>query len=278
MLAIVDLLCAGRDRVVANALSVATLLHADLSLLSVVPRHAYERGVRYEWPENAFGRMRPAVDIHRVVVPGSPEEALLRYADRIQADILVVPGEYKVRRWLRTRSLALSAAVLTSRSIWIMPSDPGVWTAGAPVRAGCVLRLDGTDDRLCMAAQSIVHRCGGELVLSYATGFGPGGPRRTSATMDRTAALHAMERLGRSLLVPWSALVLDDCSEAALSTVAVQNSFSLIVAGRSVHVKRDADSGNLVFGGTLPCPVLSVQLLSAPAATCLTAREKTTSA
>ena len=167
LLAIVDLSRPDADRVVENALNLAVRLHAELSLLSVVARGLYERGVRYTWPRCSFGRTYPEIDIHRVVMPGPPAEALAVYADRMKADVLVVPAEYESRRWFRHRPLAPAVAGLTSRCLWIVPATASDCSFDAPLRIGCLVRLDGTDERICMAAQPILEKCGGEVVLLH---------------------------------------------------------------------------------------------------------------
>jgi hypothetical protein len=76
VLAIVDLSRTDADPVVENAVSLAARLHAELSLLSVVARRLYERGVRCVWPRSSFGRTCPEIDVHRVVMPGPASKAL----------------------------------------------------------------------------------------------------------------------------------------------------------------------------------------------------------
>lgn len=275
MVALVDLSCASRDRVVENALSLAARLHADLSLVSAVPRRAYERGVRYEWPQCAFGKTCPEIDVHRVVLPGEPAAALARYADQIRADVLVVPAEYEIRGWFRNSPLVASVAGLTSRALWIAPPNP-LWTVDSSLRVGCVVRLDGTDDLACTAAVSVLRRCGGELVLTYAIELRPGRARAVRTVMDQDTALQAMTHLGRSLDVPWSQLVVESCSDASLSAAAVENNFGLIVTGRPMYVKRDAGSGHLVSAGNrLPCPVLSIPFSSVSTPACVAAAKST---
>jgi nucleotide-binding universal stress UspA family protein len=192
LLAVVDLLRPDAHRAVENALTLAGRLHAELSLLSVIEKHLYERGLRYLWPKNAFGRESPEVDIHRVMLPGTPAEVLAGYADHIGANLLVIPAEYRVRRWLKGRSLAQAVAALTSRPLWIVPPAAGRLAAEGPLRAGCLVRLNAADDGLCTAAQSVLERCSAEIVTH----------------------------------------VIEDRSEAALMLAAVEKDFGLIVARR----------------------------------------------
>jgi hypothetical protein len=243
LLAIVDLSRPDADRVVENALSLAARLHAELSLFSVVARRLYERGVRYVWPRSSFGSVCPAIDIHRVVMPGPAAEALAVYADKIRADVLVIPAEYKSRQLFRQRLLAQAVAGLTSRCLWIVPPIVRGWSFDAPLRIGCLMRLDDTDERLCMAAQSILERCGGGVVL-----------------------LHAAQ--------PWGHRV-----RAELTAGGVERNLGLIVAGRSTFVDGDADRRDILsLPNRLPCPVLSVPFFSASTAASVVAPESTATA
>lgn len=243
LLAIVDLSRPDADRVVENALKLAVQLQAELSLLSVVARRLYERGVRHTWPRCSFGRSYPDTDIHRVVMPGPPAVALAVYADKIGADVLVIPAEYKCRRWFRQRPLAQAVAGLTSRCLWIMPSAVGERSFNAPLRIGCLMRLDGTDERLCMSAQSIFERCGGEVVF-----------------------LHTARRLWRR-------------ARAELTAAAVERNLGLIVAGRSTFVDGGADRRDILsLANRLPCHVLSVPFFSASTPTSVLAPKSTATA
>jgi nucleotide-binding universal stress UspA family protein len=227
LLAIVDLSRPDADRVVENALSLAARLHAELSLFSVVARRLYERGVRYTWPGCSFGRTYPDTDIHRVVMPGPPAEALAVYADKIRADVLVIPAEYKSRCWFRHRPLAQAVAGLTSRCLWIVPATGSDRSFDAPLRIGCLMRLGGSDERLCMAAQPILEKCGGNVVL-----------------------LHEAQRPGRR-------------AREELTAAAVERNLVLIVAGRSTFGDGGADRRDILsLANRLPCHVLSVPFFS----------------
>jgi nucleotide-binding universal stress UspA family protein len=265
IVAVVDLLCTEADRVVQDALTLGDRLRGEVTLLSVVARDQYERGVRYGWPQNAFGRTCPEVDIHRVVLPGTPAEAVATYADRLRADVIVIPAQYKVRRWLRKQPLAQAIAVLTSIPLWIVPAGASAWAAGAQLRVACVLRLDGTDERLCMAAQSVLHRCGGELVLTCGI-----------AGRNRDTALQALDVLGARFTPPCTAVVIEDCLDEALSTVAVENNFGLIATGRPMCVNGDTNTGQWMSGvNRLPCPVLWVPSSPVSTPTCFATPKST---
>jgi nucleotide-binding universal stress UspA family protein len=252
IVALVDLSCPDADRVVENALTIGDRLRGDVTLLSVVARHLYERGVRHHWTQNAFGKTHPSIDIHRLALPGTPTETLAMYADRIRADVVVMPAEYNVRRWLRKRPLASAVATLVSRPLWIVPATAGAWSADGPLRVGCVVRLDGADDHLCSVAQSIARRCGGEVVLIYATGPRPG--------LASPAGL-GMDRLGRALDRPWSTVVVENCSNAALSVAVVENRLGLLVTGRPLAMDDGANAADSLYTvNQLACPVLSVPI------------------
>ena len=118
IVAAVDLSCPQAGSTVENALTVAARIHGEITLISVINRHHFERGVRHPWPSNAFGKAFPDIDIHRVVLPGPPAQAISAYADQIRADLLIIPAQYHVRRWMRKLPLASLAAPLTSRCVW----------------------------------------------------------------------------------------------------------------------------------------------------------------
>jgi hypothetical protein len=105
-----------------------------------------------------------------------------------------------------------------------------------------------------MTASTVVHRCGGEVVLTCAAGF---------------AALDAMEHLGRALDVPWSTYVIESCADAALISAAVERDFGLIVAGRPMYATGGWNSGEMLsLAKRFPCPVLSVPYSSVSTTTC----------
>ena len=225
VLALVDLSCPDADDFIEHTLAVATRLRGEVTLLSVVDRPLYARGKRYGWPRSAFGATRPKLDIHRVVLPGPTAEAISSYAERIRADLLFVAADYRDRQWFRKGPLA-PAAALTSRPLWIQPTRADAWSANAPLRVACVVRLDGTDDRSCRIAQSVAERSRGEVVLTCIAGSERRLNRRTTAAVvDRSAALDAMQSLGRLLTVPWSAFVIEDRSCAALAAAVVERNF-----------------------------------------------------
>ena len=53
-------------------------------------------------------------EIHRLMLPGSPAEALSAYADRVRSDVVVIPAEYKVGWWVLKLPFAPAVAALTS--------------------------------------------------------------------------------------------------------------------------------------------------------------------
>jgi nucleotide-binding universal stress UspA family protein len=161
ILAPVDLSCAEAEKWVEYALALAAGLRGDLTLLSVIDRQRFERGWRHSWTANAFGQAWPDIDIHRVVLPGSPAEAISVYADQIRADVILVPAQYHARRWLRKYPLAPSVAALTPRCLWTIPAHAQLWTSEYSPRVACMMRLDGGDERLLAVAQSVLKRCGG---------------------------------------------------------------------------------------------------------------------
>jgi nucleotide-binding universal stress UspA family protein len=94
ILAFIDLASPQADKAVENALQLAETLGGEVTLLSVVERTQFAQGRRHRWPRNAFGNAHRKLDIHRVVLPGTPAETIALYADQIRADLVLMPPDY----------------------------------------------------------------------------------------------------------------------------------------------------------------------------------------
>ena len=149
----VDLASKRAETSVRRALTLAVALRADLTLLSIEKRRRLERGYREPWPSIPLG------DIHRVVVPGPAEEAIPRYAEQIDADLVLLGKEHLARDWFRSKSVAASVAAATTRALFIVPDDDALAVNG--LRVACV--ASGPGHPVHRAAARIVKRCGGEL-------------------------------------------------------------------------------------------------------------------
>ena len=259
ILAAIDLASPNPSASVEHALNLARALKGEATLVSVVDRRQYERGLRHCWPPNAYGSAHRDVDIHRIVLPGSPPEALSAYADQIRADLLVVDAGYSARRWLRNRPVAASVAALTSRAVWITPGATNIWTSEDGPRIACLLRLDETDKRTCCVGQAVAERCGGELYLVHRERACEGAGKVTAADpADWTG------HIGRSLGVRWRPLPLGGRQQEALTTAVKRHRIRLVIAGRPMFVTPSARSGDLLLAASrLSCPLLSLPYSSA---------------
>jgi nucleotide-binding universal stress UspA family protein len=102
---------------VRHAIDVAIQLAAELTLLYVVDLHSWRS--RKAWPPSARGNQVPGLDIHRLVLPGPVSETIARYADFIDADLIVMNSRPH-RRWNRfwRKPAASQLMQLSHRPIW----------------------------------------------------------------------------------------------------------------------------------------------------------------
>src|SRR5690349_9764235 len=98
---------------VEYAVGVARVLKAELSLLHVSTDRWYQPSHRLAWPSSAWGNRAPDLDIHRLVLPGPVSETIARYADHIDADlVLMTTRTYgsRTRPWRKSMTAEIMRA------------------------------------------------------------------------------------------------------------------------------------------------------------------------
>src|SRR5687768_17053145 len=83
-------LSAEPEEPIERAINIASSMQAELTLLYVVDQLWNRSRRRLGWPPNAWGRAQANCDIHRLILPGVPSETIIRYAEFINADMLVM--------------------------------------------------------------------------------------------------------------------------------------------------------------------------------------------
>jgi hypothetical protein len=234
VLAPIELNSRNASQAVCRVLDTADCLRAEVTLASAVRPWPFGSWRNTSWPREAIGETKPHLDVRRIVLAGSPAEAIARCADRAAVNAIVLPPEYCSRRHFLRRSVALQLAGLTTRPMLTLP---GYISAGPGIslrRIACLGRGDASDEPILRFTKSVAARCGGDVL--------------TVSNQDAAAEPDAGLRNGARSLV----------------RVVEQLSVGLLIAARPVYLSTEASGPDLLaLAGHLPCHVLSVPLISA---------------
>lgn len=246
---------------VQHAIDVANALAAELVLLHVVDRRWHKLSGRIVWPSNAFSAENLGLDIRRVVLSGAIPETIARYADFIDANLLLMTS--RKRQWwnsFRKRS--------TTDAVMELSRQPVCVTQAADVDADfrfrsrrilCVVGLDGKDAPVLQRAQQIANRCGAELILLHVVpeisegllhyaAAGGGRPLSTQRAKERVRAL----AVGLSVPVKTSVMTGEPAKCIGLS--AREHAADLVIASRAHTTHLEPTLSRL------DCPLLTISL------------------
>ncbi len=234
ILAPVELNARNASEAVVRVLETADYFRADVTLTSALRSWPFGSWRNTSWPRDAMGEMEPHLDVRRVVLSGSPAEAIARCADREAVNAIVLPPEYCSRRYLLRRSVALQLAGLTTRPMLTLPGDTSAGPRFSLHRIACLGRGDASDEPILRFTKSVAARCGADVLTV---------PDQEADT-EPSAGLRNVAR--------------------SLVRVVEQLSVGLLIAARPVYVSGEASGRDLLaLAGHLPCHVLSVPLISA---------------
>jgi nucleotide-binding universal stress UspA family protein len=265
VLAPIDLLT-DPDGPVEHAISISSALGAELTLLYVSRQRWFREAGRGGWPHNAFNESRTNSAIHRVVLPGDPAETISRYAEFINADLLVMTTEHH-RRWARYWRSSVTEDVLGRTLRRVCITDPGSADLHNPFsgpRILCVLSLDGTDDSLIGQAEALAQRSRGELILlGVVPGIDEGLFLETVPGYDRPLsaqlAVERLQALGKGIAVPYKRSIMTGSEYNCIRVAAEEQGADLVIAARPSRGQTEAKFLRVraILRG-LRCPLLSV--------------------
>lgn len=251
---------------VEHAISISGALGAELTLLYVSRQRRFQEAGRRGWPRNAFNEARTKRAIHRVILPGDPAETISRYAEFINADLLVMTAEHH-RRWSRYWRSSVTEGVLARTLRRVCITDPGSADRDnrfSGRRILCVLSLDGTDDSLLWQAEALAQRSRGELILlGVVPGIDEGLLLETVPGYDRPLsaqlAAQRLQALGKGITVPYRTSIMTGSDYNCIRDAAEEQSADVVIAARPSRGQTEAQFLRVraILRG-LPCPLVSV--------------------
>jgi nucleotide-binding universal stress UspA family protein len=262
---------------VEYAAGVAGVLGAELSLLHVSTARWYQHSHRLGWPSSAWGSRTPDLDIHRLVLPGPVPETIARYADHIDADLLLVTTRTygsRTRPWRKSISAEIMRA--TRRPVLIRKEiDVDLGGCFGCRRILCVLGLDGQDGAVLQHAQDLAVRTSGELILLHVVPpvseglLAYGLPNSSSRPLSAGYATRKLAELTRDMDVPVRTSVLTGSAAKCIASAARENVADLVLTARmtpdSPFERSGAYTADLrAILSALSCPLLTVPLGGLP--------------
>ena len=258
---------------VEYAAGVADALGAELVLLHVSTSSRYGHPHRLGWPRSASGEGNPDVDVHRLVIPGPVPESIVRYADHIAADMLLMTTRTYGRRgrfW--RRSITAEVMDSTQRPVCVtkMPdadSNP-LFRCHSIL---CVVGLEDQDAALVQHAQEIAAKSDARLVLLHivpeisegllAYGVDGAQARPLSAKLAREKIVE----LAAGISLPTTTSVMVGSPAKCIGLAAREHAADIVIASRVAPRARFERSGAYTtdLGGALSrlgCPLLTVPL------------------
>lgn len=252
---------------VRSALEVTNALDAELTLLYVADeRRKSIQSPGLSWPDSAMERNNPGCELHRAVVRGPVAQAVSRYADFIDASLIITTTEYRsglAKLWKRSTTLELLKA--TGRPLLVLKSRVAERIAlRAGMRILCMLSLDGTDGAVLSHALGLAREYDAELVLFAVvpesnegillnTLFDDGHPSSVDVANDR------LRKISRSLRARNQITVATGSPYSAMRKAIDEQAIDLVVARRSERAVGNVsalESAPLVR--EIRCPLLSV--------------------
>lgn len=249
------------------AVDIAAVLDAELTLLHVVNAHRLgRRNPGLSWPECAMTRTNPPCVVHRAVVHGEVPDSVARYAEFVDANVIVLSaGRRALWKKLWRRSMIEAIAEATDKPILAgNPGRGGALRLKPHPRILCMLGLAGDDRALVEYAQSLAEQYDGDLVLYTAVPSASGGfPVDMIASQDppltADAAMDRLHRMGATLRVPNRSVVVARSPYRGLRATIRRHGVDLVVARR--NDRRGVPGAAFDFGPTLSnvsCPLLSI--------------------
>jgi len=249
---------------VKHAIRVADAMGAELTLLHAGNSRDVGGVQRPPWPDNALcGETR---SIQRVAVPGLPARMITRYADYLDADmVLMVRSDTPAWSRFWRRSVTDKVLRSTSKPVYVVNRSAVVNDPGFRCRTVlCLLHMDGSDGPALRQAESLVEAFGGQLILlgivpntaGRLLTAPPAGPERP---MPLGLALERLRSIGKELTVPYKTSVMFGSPQRCLTLAAREHAADLVVAVRSTGenpLHQSVDVQPLQRG--LSCAVLSV--------------------
>jgi nucleotide-binding universal stress UspA family protein len=258
---------------VEYAAGFADALGAELVLLHVITNTLYGHPRGLGWPPSAWGERTPDVDIHRLVIPGPIPESIVRYADHIEADMLLMTTRTYGRRgrfW--RRSITAEVMDSTQRPVCVtrMPDAD----SNVPFRCHsilCVVGLEDQDAALIQQAQEIATRSDARLVLLHIVPeiseglLAYGVDRAQARPLSAKLAREKLVELAAGISLPITTSVMVGSPAKCIGLAAREHAADIVIASRVAPRARFECSGayTMDLGAALSrlgCPLLTVPL------------------
>ncbi len=250
---------------VEYATGVANAMEAELMLLYVIKPGERKQASRAAWPPSPVDGSRKYFDIDRIVLPGDPVRTIVRYADFVDADLILMPSDrFRENLCFWQRSVTARVMELTGRPLWVTNRKGSIHDDFRYERILCALHLDGTDEPVLNHASNLARRYGAELIVwatvpEISEGMLHDVHPMLNMPLSRMDATERMERLVKNLLVPYQTCVMTGSSYSAIRSAVRENAADLVVAARAFpsHTRPyHLDMRSLQR--LLPCPLLTV--------------------
>jgi nucleotide-binding universal stress UspA family protein len=253
---------------VQYAIDVTNALGAELILLNVVDERWHQRGRRRGWPSNAWGGPGINPDIHRVTVTGTVPESIDRYADYVDADVVLMTTR-RYGRWDRFWGRSTTADVMKSsgRPVCVTKALNVDSVRYHCRRVLCVVGLEGRDTAVVQLAQEVATRSGSDLILVHVVP--PVDEGLLSYSIDTAARRPLSTQLASEKLLdvaagvpfPVTRSVMMGSQTRCIALAAREHSADLVVAGRSHLGSRGLYTADIEATlSRLQCPLLAIPI------------------
>ena len=199
----------------------------------------------------------------RVVILDDPAERIARYADWIEADVILMISQRRMD-WTRIWRKSITDEVLALSNRPVQLADPAQQAVSRCRSILCVVKLDGSDGPMLDYASRLAARSNAEIELMHVVPeasegllhWGTGEVNRPLSSLLATNRVHALAedyRLSRS------AHVLNGPLYKSIAQTARKTSADLVITGRAPVGVRDGTYPKMraVFR-RVNCSVLSV--------------------
>jgi len=227
---------------VEYAAGVAGVLGAELNLLHVSTARWYQHSHRLGWPPSAWGSRTPDLDIHRLVLAGPVPETVARYADHIDADLLLITTRTyssRTRPWRRSMTAEIMKA--TRRPVLIRKEiDADLGGCFGSRQILCVVGLDGQDAGVLSHAQDLAVRTRAELIFLHVVPpvseglLAYGLANFSSRPLSAEFAAQRLAELTSNMHVSVRSFIKTGSATKCIASAARENAADLVLTARMI--------------------------------------------
>jgi hypothetical protein len=191
---------------VKHASEVADVFDGELVLLNVPDQTLYRQPRKTGWPPDAVGDLPADLPYQGVALTGDPACTACRYADFIDASMLLLTPS-RERNWTGIWRRPVTAEIpgLMDLLVYVANLPPlGKDYRFECRRVICVLNLDGTDDPIIDSPAAVASRTGAQIELlsvlpKVSEGLLAMGIAQTDRPLSKAVASDRIRALGATL-------------------------------------------------------------------------------